>query len=82
MVFSKTFFLKRRIFIHEGGYLSEGDKATQGIFQSLIEPYIFIKIKYMLEKATMYYLVLKIILVIHMKDNKTNVKGNAPCSLK
>lgn len=36
----------------------------------------------MLEKVIMYYLVLKIILVIYMKDNKINVKGNVFCFLK
>lgn len=60
MVFHQDLFQKGRIFIFEGGYLSEGGKQIQRIFWSVIKPCKLTKIKYMLEKATIYYLILSI----------------------
>lgn len=57
-VFHQDLFKKGRIFIFEGGYLSEGGKQIQRIFWSLIKPCKLTKIKHMLEKATIHYSVL------------------------
>lgn len=85
MVSLQNFFsIKGRIFNYEGGYLSEGGKAIQRTFQRHIKPYIstHTHTHKMLENATMYSPVLKIVFINTGEwindDNKNNIKGMLP----